>query len=72
MKLSISRIVKAVRLGESGSSILEDLPPPRMEERRLVNFLRDKSPHFFVDIATSVPQYLVCKHATVPFVGLHK
>jgi len=27
--------------------------------------------HFFVDIATAVPQYLVCKHATAPFVGLH-
>jgi hypothetical protein len=26
--------------------------------------------HFFVDNATSVPQYLVCKHATIQFVGL--
>jgi len=26
--------------------------------------------HFFVDNATSVPQYLVCKHSTVQFVGL--
>jgi hypothetical protein len=26
--------------------------------------------HFFVDIATSLPQYLVCKHATAPFVAL--
>ena len=28
--------------------------------------------HFFVDIATSGPQYLVCKHLTVQFVGLQK
>jgi hypothetical protein len=28
--------------------------------------------HFFVDKATSVPQYLVCKHPTVQFVGLQK
>jgi len=28
--------------------------------------------HFFVDNATSVPQYLVCKHPTVQFVGLQK
>jgi hypothetical protein len=32
----------------------------------------DLDMHFFVDIATSVPQYLVCKHLTVQFVGLQK
>ncbi|HEX3383648.1 MAG TPA: hypothetical protein VHS53_00590 [Mucilaginibacter sp.] len=34
--------------------------------------LLDADMHFFIDNATSLPQYLVCKHLTIQFVGLQK
>ncbi|HET9164445.1 MAG TPA: hypothetical protein VFP11_00510, partial [Candidatus Angelobacter sp.] len=47
---------------------------PRLGSRAAVpeEHSLDADMHFFVDIATSVPQYLVCKHSTIQFVGLQK
>ncbi|HXO39063.1 MAG TPA: hypothetical protein VN872_10510, partial [Candidatus Acidoferrum sp.] len=57
-------------IGREQNFFLQDALAPLREQLNAVS--RQLDMHFFVDNATSVPQYLVCKHTAIQFVGLQK